>query len=40
MTGVSGAPDFAAPGTSPEAQACHLLGHAALRSAQDSLSPG
>ncbi|MFC4145087.1 glycoside hydrolase family 88 protein [Micromonospora mangrovi] len=30
VTGVSGAPDFARPGTSPEAQAFHLLAHAAL----------
>ncbi|MFI7428819.1 glycoside hydrolase family 88 protein [Micromonospora sp. NPDC049836] len=30
VTGVSGAPDFARPGTSPEAQACHLLARAAL----------
>ncbi|MFI7210030.1 glycoside hydrolase family 88 protein [Micromonospora maritima] len=40
VTGVSGAPDFAGPGTSPEAQACHLLGHAALRRARDAVSPG
>ncbi|MBB5112840.1 glycoside hydrolase family 88 protein [Micromonospora echinospora] len=38
VTGVSGAPDFAGPGTSPEAQACHLLGYAALRRA--ALNPG
>lgn len=40
VTGVSGAPDFERPGTSPEAQACHLLGHAALRRAGASLSAG
>ncbi|MGV9370556.1 glycoside hydrolase family 88 protein [Micromonospora tulbaghiae] len=40
VTGVSGAPDFERPGTSPEAQACHLLGHAALRRAGAALSPG
>jgi unsaturated rhamnogalacturonyl hydrolase len=33
VTGVSGAPDFARPGTSAEAQAFHLLAHAALRRA-------
>ncbi|MCM0678020.1 glycoside hydrolase family 88 protein [Micromonospora phytophila] len=32
VTGVSGAPDFARPGTSAEAQAFHLLAHAALMS--------
>ncbi|TCB93429.1 glycosyl hydrolase family 88 [Micromonospora zingiberis] len=31
VTGVSGAPEFTAPGTSSEAQAFHLLAHAALR---------
>ncbi|MFD4205636.1 hypothetical protein ACFWRG_06560 [Micromonospora tulbaghiae] len=40
VTGVSGAPDFERPGTSPEAQACHLLGHAALRRAGAALSAG
>ncbi|WFF09517.1 glycoside hydrolase family 88 protein [Micromonospora sp. WMMD1076] len=40
VTGVSGAPDFERPGTSPEAQACHLLGHAALRRAGAALSTG
>ncbi|WP_327653016.1 glycoside hydrolase family 88 protein [Micromonospora aurantiaca] len=40
VTGVSGAPDFEGPGTSPEAQACHLLGHAALRRAGAALSAG
>ncbi|MFI5836287.1 hypothetical protein ACIA5A_21690 [Micromonospora sp. NPDC051300] len=39
VTGVSGAPDFAGPGTSPEAQACHLLGQAALRRARAAVSP-
>ncbi|WNM40125.1 glycoside hydrolase family 88 protein [Micromonospora halotolerans] len=41
VTGVSGAPDFTAPGTSPEAQAFHLLGHAALGRARAAVSrPG
>ncbi|RKN45417.1 glycoside hydrolase family 88 protein [Micromonospora endolithica] len=31
VTGVSGSPDFTGPGTSAEAQAFHLLAHAALR---------
>ncbi|WP_243710538.1 hypothetical protein [Micromonospora sp. KC213] len=31
---VSGAPDFTRPGTSAEAQAFHLLAHAALRRAR------
>ncbi|WP_346116429.1 hypothetical protein [Micromonospora coerulea] len=33
VTGVSGAPDFERPGTSPEPQAFHLLAHAALAQA-------
>ncbi|MGC4897214.1 glycoside hydrolase family 88 protein [Micromonospora sp. DT31] len=40
VTGVSGAPEFTGPGTSPEAQACHLLGYAALRRTRAALSPG
>ncbi|WP_089155584.1 glycoside hydrolase family 88 protein [Micromonospora sp. NBS 11-29] len=40
VTEVSGAPDFAGPGTSPEAQAAHLLGQAALRRARAAVSPG
>ncbi len=39
VTGVSGAPDFAGPGTSPEAQAFHLLGHAALGRARAAVTP-
>ncbi|MEU0153129.1 hypothetical protein [Micromonospora fulviviridis] len=39
VTGVSGAPNFARPGTSPEAQAFHLLGHAALGRARAAVSP-
>ncbi|MFG3599807.1 hypothetical protein [Micromonospora chersina] len=38
VTGVSGAPDFTRPGTSPEAQAFHLLGHAALGRARAAVS--
>ncbi|MEU9740897.1 glycoside hydrolase family 88 protein [Micromonospora chersina] len=38
VTGVSGAPDFTRPGTSPEAQAFHLLGHAALVRARAAVS--
>ncbi|PTA46223.1 glycoside hydrolase family 88 protein [Micromonospora sp. RP3T] len=38
VTGVSGAPDFAGPGTSPEAQACFLLGQAALDRARAVVS--
>ncbi|WP_243420743.1 hypothetical protein [Micromonospora globispora] len=34
VTGVSGSPDFAGPGTSSEAQAFHLLAHAALARAR------
>ncbi|MFI2711382.1 glycoside hydrolase family 88 protein [Micromonospora sp. NPDC018662] len=38
VTGVSGAPDFTGPGTSPEAQACFLLGQAALGRARAVVS--
>ncbi|RZU74503.1 hypothetical protein EV384_2973 [Micromonospora kangleipakensis] len=39
VTGVSGAPEFAGPGTSPEAQAFHLLAHAALDRARAAVNP-
>ncbi|MFJ8580561.1 glycoside hydrolase family 88 protein [Micromonospora sp. NPDC093277] len=39
VTGVSGAPDFAGPGTSPEAQAFHLLGQSALGRARAAVTP-
>lgn len=40
VTGVSGAPDFTAPGTSSEAQAFHLMAHAALRRASPTGDAG
>ncbi|WP_234039742.1 hypothetical protein [Micromonospora coerulea] len=38
VTGVSGAPDFERPGTSPEGQAFHLLAHAARARARAAIS--